>query len=150
MVWIMYLTWTKNPAVVQFCRDTSLGVNMKTNKYKCPMTTSWCQVKKTTLGYCRLAFETKLRKKSKYNYLLVQMILTRTNLDTNATVHIILRESLENNGCCVSWVGFFYMTSEVLHPDRDRSLYLEYGYNFSIVPTWTMTTNYRYLPLSQI
>ena len=63
------------------------------------------------------------------------MILTRTTLATNATVHIILRESLENNGCCVSWVGSFYMTSEVLHPDGDRSLYLEYAYNCCIVPT---------------
>ena len=88
--------------------------------------------------YCtRLAFETNLRNKIKIStYLLVQiMILTRTTLATNATVHIILRESLENNGCCVSWVGSFYMTSEVLHTDGDRSLYLEYAYNCCIVPT---------------
>ena len=86
----------------------------------------------------RLAFETNLRKNQNITLVVptcTNDTYTRTTLATNATVHIILRESLENNGCCVSWVGSFYMTSEVLHPDGDRSLYLEYAYNCCIVPT---------------
>lgn len=46
------------------------------------------------LGYCRLAFETNLRNKSKYKYLLVQMILTQELLLLQMLQYILYWESL--------------------------------------------------------